>query len=239
MKKEFVFTRSLVNRLIGLPMIILVLTIGSPSWAISYGFENITNNNILDAAIGEAQLYVDVLPVADEENMALFIFGNIGPELSSITDVYFDDGSILGIASIDNSDDGVAFSQYASPGNLPGANNASPPFETTAGFSADSDSPAQPNGVNPYETLGIYFDLKYQQTYENVILDLASGVLRIGIHVQGFESGGSEGFINGEPGFPPDEYDNPPPLPEPATMFGAFLATGTLAGYIRKRRNVL
>jgi len=72
----------------------------------------------------------------------------------------FDDGSLVGIFSIDNSDPGVAFSDPAVPGNLPGANNASPAFVATTGFSADSDPPVQPNGVNPGETLGILFACK-------------------------------------------------------------------------------
>jgi hypothetical protein len=33
---------------------------------------------------------------------------------------------------------------------------------------------------------------------DNVYADLESGALRIGIHVQGFASEGSESFINGE-----------------------------------------
>ena len=51
-----------------------------------YGFENITNNNATDAAIGESQLFVDVTqPVA---GYVLFTFTNTGPAACSITDVY-------------------------------------------------------------------------------------------------------------------------------------------------------
>jgi hypothetical protein len=90
----------------------------------------------------------------------------------------------------------VQFSQFASPGNLPGANNITPSFHTTAGFSADSDPAVQPNGVNPNESLGVQFNLKNGATYDTVISDLANGSLRIGIHVQGFAGGGSESFVN-------------------------------------------
>ena len=180
-----------------------------PAQALLLGFENITNNEPANAAIGEAQLFVDVTDTGLGVNQVLFTFFNTGPDASSICDVYFDDGTLLGIASIDNSSSGVSFSQFAKPGELPGANNVTPPFETIAGFSADSDSPVQPNGVNPGEYLGILFDLQTGGIFSDVITELASGELRIGIHVQGFSDGGSESFIN-----------DPPPTntPEPATM---------------------
>ena len=165
-----------------------------PAQATLYTFDNITNNDADDALIGENQLWVDVTNAGS--NQVLFTFGNTGSENSSICDVYFEDGSLFGIASIDNSWSGVSFSDPASPGNLPGANEANPSFVTTTDFSADSDSPAQPNGVNPGEELGILFNLQSSLIFDNVIADLESHDLRIGIHVQGFDSGGSESFIN-------------------------------------------
>jgi hypothetical protein len=159
----------------------------------TYSFVNITNNNAGDAAIGEAQLFVELFDLGTQIN---FAFTNIGPDASSITDVYFDNGILLGIGSIIITPTLVEFSQLATPSNLPGGNTVIPPFVTTAGFSADSDPPVQPLGVNPGESLGIIFDLQGGGTFNDVIDELASGDLRIGIHVQGFSSRGSESFIN-------------------------------------------
>jgi hypothetical protein len=159
----------------------------------TYSFTNITNNSAFDAAIGEAQLFVEV---TDSGAQVEFTFTNMGPDASSMTDVYFDDGMLLGIASITNTPGLVEFSQFAAPPDLPGGNNAAPPSVTTAGFSADSDPPTQPFGVNPGEFLGITFDLQAGGVFDDIVSDLASGALRIGIHVQGYSSGGSESFIN-------------------------------------------
>jgi len=160
----------------------------------TYSFVNITNNDAENAAIGEAQLSVELFNPGPGQ--VHFAFTNAGPQASSITDVYFDNGTLLGIASIINSPGLVEFSQLASPPELPGANNAIPPFETTLGFSADSDPPVQPLGVNPGEYLGIIFNLQPGGTFGHVVSDLATGSLRIGIHVQGFSDGGSESFVN-------------------------------------------
>jgi hypothetical protein len=169
-----------------------------PAAAVSFGFYCITGNLAGDCAIGEAQLSVDVIDAGGGQ--VLFQFGNSGPDASSITDVYFDDGALLGIASIVNGP-GVSFMQPATPSELPGANNASPPFVTTTGFSADSVPAVQPNGVNPGESLGIVFDLVGAMTYADVLSQLGSGALRIGIHVQGYDSLGSESLVNvPEPG---------------------------------------
>ena len=189
----------------------LLLFAGSAA-ATLFGFFNISNNIAGDAAIGEAQLFVDV---TDSAGQILFTFSNTGPAASSITDVYFDDGALSGIASMINTVGLVEFTALASPGNLPSANDASPPFVTTMGFSADSDPPTQPLGVNPSESLGILFDLMAGQTIADVVSQLNTGQLRIGIHVQGFASGGSESFVN--------------IIPEPGavTLFGiGLLVTG-------------
>ena len=212
---------------VALILIAIGLLTGSPAHAALFGFDNITNNNAGDAAIGESQLSVEVTDAGSDQ--VLFTFLNSGPEASSSANVYFDDGSLLSFHDLIDADDnggdpGVDFSQGASPPNLPGANNASPPFVTSAGLSFDSDPPAQPNGVNPSESLGILFDIASGSSFADVIDSIVSTDLRIGIHVQGFASGGSESFVN-----------NPAPTPEPATMLLLVSGLIGLTGFGRKK----
>jgi len=165
------------------------------SASVQYDFYGITSNSFANVTAGVAQLRMTVSPVgADAE----FLFENIGTTPMSITDVYFDDGSLLQLATVIDGA-GVDFAQNAAPPNLPGANNASPPFQITAGFSADANPPAQPNGVNPGEWLKIIFTLQSGQTIADVYAELADGRLRTGLHVQGFSNGGSESFVNNVP----------------------------------------
>ncbi len=154
----------------------------------------VSNNVAGDCAIASAQISV-LVGAGPSAGQVTFTFSNVGASASSITDIYFDDGTLLGIASVTNSS-GVSFSQGASPGNLPAGNNASPAFVATAGFTADSDAPVQPNGVNPGETVTIVFNLQSGGTFGDVLAELGDGRLRIGVHVQGFASGGSEALVN-------------------------------------------
>ncbi len=193
---------------------------GSAS-ATTFSFSTcVSNTSATNCATGFAQLFVDVT-AGPGANQISFTFTNVGGSLSSITDVYFDDGSLLGIASVINGT-GVDFSQGATPGNLPAGNNASPPFVATAGFTADSNPAVQPNGVNPGETLTIVFDLVNGKTISDALDELASGAVRIGIHVQGFGDGGSESFVNSTS------------VPEPGTAALLALALVAIAG-VRRR----
>ena len=213
--------------------LVVLLTTAVPSSAylaevsadasIVYSFKHVAENGdgpieLADGAIGEAQLFVSVTQL--NVSQVLFTFTNIGPHPSSITGIYFDDGVLSCITSIDNSCSGVLFSPDASPHNLPGGQNLSPTFQTT--FSADSEPPVQPNGINPGESLEVTFDFQPGKVFNDVTGALASAQLRIGIQVQGFASGGGEAFVN---------------VPEPATV--TLLSAGLSIITLLRRRKTL
>jgi hypothetical protein len=77
-------------------------------------------------------------------------------------------------------------------------------------------------GVGPDEWVALEFALQGGQTIDDVIAELTTGQLRIGIHVIAFASTGSESFLN-------------TPVPEPGTALllgGGLLSLATL----RRRR---
>lgn len=223
-----------VKPLVGLLAVLaLALAPGKASAQLltTLSFFNITNNNPINAAAGEAQLFVDVIDAGS--GMITFTFRNVGPAASSIVDIYFDDnnGLLLGPPVIVEGPGTMFSSGAVAPPDLPGGNTASPPFVATTSLSADSDPPSQPNGVNPGEFVSLTYTLT--GSIAALLADLTDGDLRIGIHVQGFGDGGSESFINNPPGV------TPPPgagIPEPASVVLAGLGLCFLSLVARRRR---
>lgn len=195
-----------------------------------YNFYKITDN--APENIG-GQLSVEIVDATTPNGpqQVDFIFRNAVGIASSITDVYFDDGTLLSMGDPIGSA-GVSFTRPATPGDLPSGNLASPPFVATQGFSADSEPPVESNGVDAAtESLTIRFNLINGQTYANTLAAIAlggaDGGLRIGLHVQAIGAGGqSDSYIN----------RTVVPLPVTAEMGLALLGTIGVAGYVRRRK---
>jgi hypothetical protein len=232
----------------------IVLGAPRPAQADSYGFFNITSNDAEHVTIALSQLHLDVRAVGDTQ--VSFTFLNEGSRRSSVTDVYFDNGPIFGdgslrnIADIVDADNGgdadVNFSRFALPVNLPGAALAEPDFQTTLGFSADANGLLRRqhlnNGVQPGDSLTIVFNIKEGLSFSDVLAEIASEELRVGIHVQGFPSRtqramrrdgletqavGSESFIN---------VPSVVAVPEPGSVLTALAGLLVAAGVGRRRR---
>lgn len=191
-----------------------------------YSFSCVTNNVAGDCAIGSSQLG---LSVTTSDGYVDFYFTNTGPDAASLTDVYFDwlspsfelstVGSVITGSVFTPTSGGVSFSWGAAPPNLPGGAEAEIAF--LADIAADSDSPrTQPNGVNPGEWLNIRFA---GESFSNVVAGLDSGALRVGVHVQGYATGGSESFVA-------------TPVPEPETYAMLLAGLGLMSFVARRRR---
>lgn len=159
-----------------------------------YGFSVVQPNDPSSVAIGEAQFRVNVYEAGT--NQVSFRFYNKGPIRSSLTDIYFDDagGMLAELVTIDNGP-GVLFSEGATPVDWPASHYVTPYF--TADFSADSDDPTVPNGINSFESLRLSFTLINGFSFEDLIAAIGDSTFRIGI--QGRNMGGAglrETFIN-------------------------------------------
>jgi hypothetical protein len=206
----------------------------------SYG--NVSQNNSSD---GTGAQYTVTVSNPGNGTVA-FTFRNgagTSPVQSTIANIYFADGTLLGAPSISTSGD-AAFVTAGSPSTLPSAPST---FVTSVQFDASAVNPKPSNGVDYTpggptngDTVTLTFALQPGHTFNDVVAQLSntagpSGTpqLQIGIHVINFASGSSESFINNP--------NQPSTTPAPATLTLALsgLAGIGLAWLRRWRRRVV
>jgi hypothetical protein len=227
---------------------LVVLTPSTASASVDLSFSNITNNSTETGALYSVTVSGNADDNSIGTNQVLFTFkvssgATAGQGGQDIDAVYFQDGTLLGIAAPNYKNSGtVAFSDMGvNPQNLPGGSSITPQFVTHDGFSEDANSPSPSNGVNAGESLGVLFNLQNGKTFNDVINALNVGAagfnadgsditgvtaLRIGIHVQntGTNNNKSDSFVNA--------------VPEPSTIALALSGFGALgfAGLRHARR---
>jgi len=182
-------------------------------------FNRVTANCDLNVA---GQLFVDVTAVGEDVE---FKFRNSGPVLSSISEIYFYDGVLLDMYSIDDSSSGVNFENLGdntNPKTLPGYTNPSL-LEVLSATEAETPEPA--NGIKPNEWLSIGYTL--QSDYQALLDNLANGQVVIGIHVKSINCEPTDPLADAES----DSFINNH-IPEPATI--CLLGLGGLL--LRRKR---
>lgn len=163
--------------------------------AASYDFNAITANGHY-TNLGEQYLSVEIMDAGS--NNVSFLFENTAPagETMSITDIYFSNTPTYfsSLVSIDNSDPGVSFSQYARPGSLPAGGG------WNWGLSADSNSPKiTASGINAGESLTILLALAGGTSFSDLMNGISNNDFAVGIHVQAFSDGSSESYVTATP----------------------------------------
>jgi len=202
-----------------------VFFVSSANGAFMLGFEGVANNDADNVASGEAQLMwsaeeLDADPMTGPTRVAFTIF-NMGDAPMTVTRIYFDAAALTSIASVESMDSGVAFAPNIGPPVLPGGRSIN--FNARDGLRIGALPPGPHNGVNPGESVTVTLALKDGFTFLDTLIGLNDGSIRLGLHVQSFEDGGSESFVNVE-------------LPEELIPTPGALALFALSGLVVVRR---
>ncbi len=158
---------------------LLILAAGAAS-AAPFSFECITNNSATDCGIAETQLSGDL--TGDTLTITMTGMRSAVVEQVFLEAAGMTGGSFLGGIGSD-------FGDVAPGGNLPGGNTVS--FSSNFNFAADNPAPRH----------GVGYHNQDQQVTQTAIFRLLGDLsdIRIGVHVIGFRSGGSESLVSSAP----------------------------------------
>lgn len=195
----------------------LLMFCAAPSQAALYGFEVFTNNGIYAVSSG----LVFEVDVFQQDGLFGFEFHNNSFVSSSVKDIYFEGIASFELESIANfiiseaDREGTNFALSKTPADLPAGKILEKSFNKDMSFSADSPPPFW--GINPGEKLQIFFSAPQNYSFDDLIAQINSGEIRIGLHIIALPDGSSESAIN---------------IPEPATvlLFSFGFALQTLLG---------
>ncbi len=181
-------------------LIVLVCILSlQTSYAAIYPFEIFTDNGDFNDDPG-INIWMDV---SNGENVAEFTFHNDSTVQSCITNIYFDDGPIIGATMNIINGPGTLFAEDG-PNNMPGGEDIF--FDADREFNVGAEPPPSSNGIN-YIGIGEWATVELILdgfTLLDVLTALDLGTLRVGVHIQDFTDGSSESAVN--------------LVPEPATM---------------------
>ena len=239
-----------------MPVILILYGIAgkaSASYTLNFEGGNITNNTSQSGADYQVTVYgqADGQTFRDSNanlftlgaHEVVFMFSVKTGGLGEISEMYFQDGTLLRLAAVNISNvslNGIKFVADAqnptNPANLPGGAGLSPiPFYSHDTFSADTVG-SNNNTIMAGEQSGILFTLQGGYTYQDTVNALIQGAslatlnsdgtvdmhggLRIGIHVHDAtgQNSNSDSFVNTSSG------GRGTPVPEPSTM--ALALTG-------------
>jgi hypothetical protein len=165
-----------------------------------FEFKNVSANNTADAAAGEAQLTVDVTAVGTDQ--VKFTFYNNIPDIGDeeamfINEIYFYDGKLSYDSVINSSGTNYVVDEgpYNSGDGLAAYKNWTP---LALFLQTEASSPGTGgDGIDPGDWLSVIFDIKdpINDDFDEIIGDMINDDLVVGIHVQGFDGGGSQSFV--------------------------------------------
>lgn len=184
-----------------------------------FTFYAITSNDSSGDAqfVGESQLHMSVTLLGTGQ--ISLVFNNSGSADSVVTRIYFDFVPELSLSLVAiNDGNGTEFkASPVNPRNLPAGHSIQSIFSSGLGVASRNPSPHY--GINPADSVELI--MSYDDTYD-ILGALGNEDLRVGLHVQSFEGGYSESFVN--------------VIPEPGTLPMLFVGT-LLLRWVRIRKS--